>query len=249
MDDRGPLGSFGSPELPSDVAERLGSRPVRVDRRRADTLRNALHDRLGPRLANLHVRLELLEEASGGAPRKQIAKLRREVASLIQELSRIVHDEPPEPLERKGLVAAVRAACRAAERPGLRVDFTVAGVPQEPPTKVAELIYRAVLEGTANVARHAVASRCLVRLTFTSSHVTLEIRDNGKASLTSMGGLALGSGGLGLASLWREAHRLGGVAQLHSLPGPGAKLLVRLPLGQGPRPRFGGAPAPEKRLP
>jgi len=183
---------------------------------------------------------ELLEEATGGtgAIGEQIAHLRSEATDLVRELARIVHDEPPEVVEREGLLKAVDAACRSAERPGLRVGFHVSGRPRETGRHVAELLYRAVLEGTANVARHAAANHCLVRLAFSASHVTLQVSDNGHGAIQER---ALpGGSGLGLASLQQAARRLHGEAYLQSRAGAGARLVVKLPLPDGPRPLASG---------
>lgn len=240
MDD---TGHRGPPEpldqSPSPPAAPHADKPYR-ERRRLDQLRSAIHDRLGPGLANLQLRLELLEEATGGtgAIGEQIAHLRSEATDLVRELARIVHDEPPEVVEREGLLKAVDAACRSAERPGLRVGFHVSGRPRETGRHVAELLYRAVLEGTANVARHAAANRCLVRLAFSASHVTLQVSDNGHGAIQER---ALpGGSGLGLASLQQAARRLHGEAYLQSRAGAGARLVVKLPLPDGPRPLASG---------
>lgn len=213
---------------------------MHVGRRRPDRLRSALHDRLGPGLANLALRLELLEGAAdgGGLTREHVAHLKHEVSGLVRELSRIVHDEPPELLEREGLVRAAAAACRQLEHPNLRVDFVVSGPPVEPSAEVADLVYRAVLEGTANVARHSGADHCRVRLAFSDSHVSLEIQDNGRG--TPQGEQGAPSGGLGLVSLTRAVHRVGGKAHLESVPGAGARLVVRLPLRERIRTRVVG---------
>ena len=118
MDD---TGHRGPPEpldqSPSPPAAPHADKPYR-ERRRLDQLRSAIHDRLGPGLANLQLRLELLEEATGGtgAIGEQIAHLRSEATDLVRELARIVHDEPPEVVEREGLLKAVDAACRREPR-------------------------------------------------------------------------------------------------------------------------------------
>lgn len=207
-------------------------KPLRFERRRPDPLRFALHDRLGPALANLELRLELLEERADehGFTQQHLTSLKREVAGLVEELGRIVHEQLPKPLELGGLIRAMREACRRVERPGLLVDFTVSGTPVLLRREAAELLYRAVLEGTTNVARHAHARRCLVRLQFARPSVSLEVRDNGRGSPPTDPAAAPSAGGIGLTSLWRAARRLGGSVRLESLPVRGTRLLVRLPL-------------------
>lgn len=204
--------------------------PVRFERRRHDQIRYALHDRLGPALANLELRIGLMEEAAGstGPSKADITSLRLEVASLVEELRRIVHGELPKPLERGDVVSAMRDACGRAARPGLSIEFTVHGAPWPLPCEAAELLYRAVLEGTANVVRHAHADRCSVSLTYAGSVVSVEVSDNGRGA---QAGDPVSRGGLGLASLSSSARHLGGAASLENLPTRGARLVVRLPVG------------------
>ncbi|MFA5595751.1 MAG: ATP-binding protein [Trueperaceae bacterium] len=243
--------SQGTPEVlgPSSEApaRNHAPKPYRFERRRPDSIRFALHDRLGPALANLELRLGLLEEHAGehGFSQEQVTSLKQEVAGLVEELGRIVNEQLPKPLELGGLVRAMREACRRAERPGTLIDFTVSGTPVLLPRETAELLYRAVLEGTANVARHAHARRCLVKLTFSATHVALEVRDNGRGSPPADPASPAAHVGLGLTSLWRAARRLHGSVRLESLPVRGTRLVARLPLDAStPRPHLTEQPPP-----
>lgn len=203
-------------------------------------LRAALHDRLGPALANLAMRLEVVEAAvADAALRAQFAELRLEAAALVAELGRIVHGEPPEPLATDGLVAAASMACARTERPGLQIDFTVSGAPVEPPLPLSDLLYRAVLEGTANVARHAEASRCEVRLRFGATDVSLEVEDDGKGIAHDHPPGPPTRRGLGLRNLRGSTRSLGGEMRLHRLPSGGSALSIRLPLPRRALPPVG----------
>ena len=128
---RGSLGSGGSG----------GARPYRYDRRRPDPLRYALHDRLGPGLAHLQLRLELLATAEppSGLARTQLRSLQHEVSGLVRELGRIVHAEPPELLADRGLVAAIRVATA----PSALAPPSGSVAAPSLPSAVSELLYRA----------------------------------------------------------------------------------------------------------
>jgi signal transduction histidine kinase len=215
-----------------------------------DELRSALHDRLGPGLANLEVRLELLEVAMTGLPlMTDVAALKLEAGRLVSELRRVVHDEPPALLGR-GLIPALAEACRGAGRPGLRVVFRVAGTPCEPAAALAELLYRAALDGIANGARHADASRCSVTLRFGHAVIGLQVRDDGVGPAGAPRGVDSHRRGLGLASLRRSARLLGGAAHLLPAPTGGSCLSVTLPLPAAARTRRKRRSRPlERRLP
>lgn len=210
-----------------------------------EQLRCDVHDRIGPGVTSLALRLALLEESlsglhpadsdsSGSRPagsesvaRQAVARLRREAEGLVEELYRVVHGEPPELLGQVGLAAAVQQAATLAAAPGLSVRVRVVGAAREPSAAVAQVLYRAALEGTANVARHARARRCQVTLRLGDDHAALEVRDDGVGMRARRRGRA--RHGLGIASLRRAARRLGGEVHLLALPRGGTSLTVRLP--------------------
>lgn len=235
-----PRGANGTPRT---SAATLGPRPhpragaTIADQRAAERLRRDLHDRLGPRLAWLEARLELLSEGSHDTTTAldQFSSLREDVSGLVRELRRIVRDEPPEALERFGLESAIRRALDTVALAGMGVRLEVTGEPVGAHTPAAELLYRAVLEGTANVVRHANATRCLVTLTTERGRATIVVHDDGALAHAPKRSQAAAPIGLGLASLRNAARELGGEAHLLSTRFGGTRLVVRVPLGGSPR--------------
>ncbi len=214
-----------------------------IDRRAPDQLRLDLHDRLGPGLVYLEMRLAYLQDSVGdaGLPPAEVASLRLEVAKLIEELRRIVHSEQPERLERDGLIAAIRRVVSLAARPGLQVSFSSSGTQLQPDAPVAAVIYRAALEGTANVLRHSQASHCHVLIRLADEAVTLKVRDDGVGPGPRNYAANRQQSGLGLASLRNAARLLGGTAQLLKRREGGTSLVVTLPLQAPTRLRRPGA--------
>jgi len=84
-------------------------------------------------------------------------------------------------------------------------------------------VYRITQEALTNVARHARAQTCVVRLVV-NDDVTLEIVDDG------LGIYAERSAGVGLSSMRERASELGGSCIVQSVPKGGTQVLVRLPL-------------------
>lgn len=198
----------------------------------SDELRLDIHDRLGPGLVNIGVRLQLLEESFAFADptRLQVASLRQEASLLVTELRRLIQDQPPARLEEGGLVSAVSSAVDSARRTGLEISFTVTGTPVQPPAPVAEVVYRAALEGIANVVRHAGATRCSVSLYLGRESVRLAIRDDGvgpRARVSCTSGRHVG---VGMSSLRKSARCLGGETHLLSRAAGGTSLVLMLPL-------------------
>ncbi|RYD93041.1 MAG: sensor histidine kinase, partial [Sphingobacteriales bacterium] len=76
-----------------------------------------------------------------------------------------------------------------------------------------------------NTVRHAGATQVDITLAQEGSHTVMTIADNGK-------GFTPGAPrtGIGLGNMHSRAAVLGGTLQVHSAPGKGCQLQVRLPL-------------------
>jgi two-component system, NarL family, sensor kinase len=105
----------------------------------------------------------------------------------------------------------------------------VVEAPEDLPTLAAAVevgVYRIAQEALTNVARHARARTCVVRLSINDG-VALEIIDDG------VGIPAERNAGVGLASMRERASELGGTCLIQSVSGGGTRVLVRLPLAGG----------------
>jgi signal transduction histidine kinase len=191
-------------------------------------LRRDLHDGLGAQLAGLNVQvgtLRRLIRRDTDAADELVVELRDELRSAIADIRRLVYDLRPPALDDLGLLEALR---RLAERYGseddqLRVLVEAPEDIPDLPAAVEVAVYRITQEALVNVARHARARTCVVRLVV-NDDVTLEIVDDG------VGIYAERSAGVGLSSMRERASELGGSCVVHSVPKGGTQVLVRLPL-------------------
>ena len=81
-------------------------------------------------------------------------------------------------------------------------------------------------EGLTNVARHAAAHTCVVRLTGSGDQLLVEVADDGT------GIAADAQAGVGLVSLRERAAELGGHAEITCPPGGGTVVRAWLPIGR-----------------
>ena len=191
-------------------------------------LRRDLHDGLGAQLAGLNVQagaLRRLIPRDPDAADELVVELREELRSAIADIRRLVYDLRPPALDDLGLVEALR---QLAERYGsndepLRVVVEAPEDLPNLPAAVEVAVYRVTQEALTNVARHARARTCVVRLVL-NEDVALEIVDDG------VGVPAQRSAGVGLSSMNERASELGGSCVLQSVPKGGTQVLVRLPL-------------------
>ncbi|MGH3146927.1 MAG: sensor histidine kinase [Rubrobacter sp.] len=83
--------------------------------------------------------------------------------------------------------------------------------------------YRISQEALTNVARHARAQSCVLRLAVTNG-MRLEIADDGVGIADEH------SAGVGFLSMRERAAELGGTCVVEKVPEGGTRVLVRLPL-------------------
>ena len=153
-----------------------------------------------------------------GAIRQAELRLRAAEADL-RELARGLH---PFALVTTGLEGAIAELAEAAPVP-TDVVASAEGVPHE----VATTAYFICSEALANVARHAQASHCSIRIERKEERLLLTIADDG------VGGAAL-SKGSGLRGLVDRLEILGGTLRVESRLGHGTRLIAEIPLSGEP---------------
>jgi signal transduction histidine kinase len=194
-------------------------------------LRRDLHDGLGAQLAGLNVQagtIRRLIPQDPGAADELVVELREELRGAISDIRRLVYDLRPPALDDLGLVGAMR---KLAERYGSK-ETSLRVVVEAPedltnlPAAIEVAVYRITQEALTNVARHARARTCIVRLSI-NDEVTLETVDDGV-------GIPEGrNAGVGLSSMRERASELGGACLIQSVPDGGTRVIVRLPLMGG----------------
>ena len=194
-------------------------------------LRRDLHDGLGAQLAGLNVQAGMLRRLipqDPAAADELVAELREELRGAIADIRRLVYNLRPPALDDLGLAEALR---RLAERYGSDSDEPRVSVkaPEDLPSLPAAVevaVYRIAQEALTNVARHAKARSCVVRLAV-DGDVRLEVTDDGA-------GIPDGrNAGVGLSSMRERASELGGSCIVQAVPEGGTRVLVLLPLGNG----------------
>jgi two-component system NarL family sensor kinase len=191
-----------------------------------------LHDGLGPTLAGLTLGLGTAHALAAGQPDLQqlLGRLTEETQRAVAEVRRIVYGLRPPALDGLGLAGSLREEVGRlqCEAPALAVSLTV---PRDGlvglPAAVEMACYRIVAEALANVARHARATTCLVRI-YLDHAMCVDVRDNGV-------GLAEGwRAGVGIASMRERAAELGGELVIEPTLPRGTRIAARLPVWEQP---------------
>ncbi|CAN5806595.1 hypothetical protein BH18ACT11_BH18ACT11_13470 [soil metagenome] len=213
--------------LTSDL-QRSRQRLVAAREEERRRLRRDLHDGLGAQLAGLKVQTGVLRRLIPEDPTaadEVAVELRTELQVAIADIRRLVYDLRPPALDDLGLISALRQLAdrygAEDERLHVRVD-----APRDLPSLPAAVevaAYRISQEALTNVARHARARSCLVRLAVVNG-LRLEITDDG------IGVPEKHTAGVGLFSMRERASELGGTCVIERVPEGGTRVLVRLPL-------------------
>ncbi len=143
----------------------------------------------------------------------------------LSEMRALIFELRPESLQSEGLVAALTKqsdAIRARHKINVTADF---GEEPNIPLDAKEALYRIAQEAMQNAVKHAHATEMALTLKEQNDRLVLEIRDNGKGFDPTVEF----PGHLGLKSMPERAAQIGGEFHVHSQPGAGTVVTVRLP--------------------
>lgn len=223
--------------LQQRIAERaaLLSRVLNAQEGERERIARDLHDSTGQSLAAVLFSLELLEDAlpESLAPlRSRVNRSREMTAAALAELRSLIAGLRPPALDDLGLVSALQAFARQwLEEQGITVHFTVLLLPERlsPPVEIA--IFRIVQEALTNCGKHAQAHRVAVELRVEQGWLHVRVTDDGRGfDAAGVQADALHGAHVGLLGMRERAELLGGTLELHSVPGGGTTVAVRVPL-------------------
>jgi signal transduction histidine kinase len=194
-------------------------------------LRRDLHDGLGPQLSSQTLTIDAVREVMRQDPdaaEALLLDLKAQSRDAVADVRRLVYALRPPALDDLGLIGALRASAAQYASNGLRVSVETPQSDSLPPLPAAVEVaaYRIAQEALTNVARHARANRCTVRLALDEEPGTLrlEVEDDGRGIGEDRGS------GVGLQSMRERAAELGGSITVGTPAGGGTVVRARLPL-------------------
>ncbi len=210
--------------------QRSRERLVRAREEERRRLRRDLHDGVGPRLAALMLELETAGDLVAKDPEASalMTRLSEQARETIADVRRSVRALRPPALDELGLVGALReATARYGRAGGLEVSVEAPDALPPLPAAVEVACYLIAQEATTNVARHAKASKCRVRVKLDeeAGALIVEVEDDGRG---------IGKNdrvGVGTSSMRERAEELGGRCMVEpSAEGSGTLVRALLPL-------------------
>ena len=193
------------------------------DRRR---IRRDLHDGLGPVLGGVAMRLDAAGNALETDPasaRTMVEKSRQDITEALADVRRLVHGLRPPALDDLGLLDALHQQAERMRSAALDIRVEAGPLPALP-AAVEVAAYRIASEALANMAKHAQASRCTIRLVAGPADLLVEVADDGVGIAANV------TAGVGLGSLRDRAAELGGRTEITCPPAGGTVVQAWLPL-------------------
>lgn len=217
----------------------LANRLTEVQEAERKQLARDLHDHLGQALTAISMNLTALKDELLPPVSPRIRERLVEASTLtdqtLEQVRELSLNLRPPMLDDLGLAPTLRWYIKQyAKRLNIETKFEVHGLAERLPSELETALYRVAQEALTNVARHAQASRVQLRLERKGSTIIASIEDNGQgfdvAKVISREAAVKGTGLLGMRE---RVTLLGGHLDIHSRPGHGTQLLVKIPQENG----------------
>lgn len=227
---RGILGASRAAILQQQVeavrAQRSGA--VAAAEQQRVSIERDLHDGVQPRLVSVAMSLGMAKakfDTEPEAARELIDAAHAETKDAITELRRLARGLHPTVLQDRGLDAALSAIVARSPVP-VTLDVDLA---ERCDSQAEAVVYFAVSEAITNIAKHASATRCSVRIDRVGDRVVATITDDGigGAVVGATGAPAISAGGL--AGIRDRAVAAGGSLRVSSPAGGPTVITVEVP--------------------
>ncbi len=191
-----------------------------------------MHDSLGQDLlviknqALLHG-MKIPDEES----RRHFTDFSAMVSRALEEVRTISHNLRPPHLDQLGLQTALIAMIEQVDGSSdIHFSHEIGEIDGMLAPGEDIILYRIVQESLANILKHSGATEAEVTLRIEDGRMVLRIRDDGRGFPPES--LAGKGRGLGLPGIAERARILGGDLAIHSTPGQGSLLILRINLSQ-----------------
>jgi two-component system sensor histidine kinase UhpB len=197
-------------------------------------LARELHDDTGQALIALGQRVEMAQKALASDPERaaeRLSRVRTMLAEIVEDVRRFSRDLRPIYLEDLGFIPALEMLAREAEQDqALTVHLSTTGAMRRLAPDLELAAYRVVQEALNNVIHHAGASQAWVEVHFGAETLILSVRDDGQGfDPPDLPDTLARQGHFGLMGIQERTLLYGGRLAIHSAPGAGTEIVVRLP--------------------
>lgn len=211
----------------------LASELSLAEERERRRIAGELHDRIGQTLAMAKIKLGALQESAGENPIvESIMEIRNFIEQAIQDTRSLTLELSPPVLHEFGFEAAVEWLTEQIyQQHHLPVKLENDGLPKPVDGDVGVLLFKVVQELLFNIVKHAQAHEVLLSLKKEYDLLRIIVEDNGTGFDTKDIRSRIGpEGGFGLFSIRERIDHLEGEFDIHSSPGKGTRVTIKVPL-------------------
>ena len=221
-----------------ELRAELLHRTVKAQENERQRIARELHDETGQTLTALGMGLRGLSESVSTHPQRAVVQAQQlETLALtgIKELQRLVTGLHPPQLDDLGLLAALRwYGGDVSQRTGIPINIHGEGPRPHLTSDFRAVVFRIAQEAITNIIRHANASQADINLIYTPTEIFMQIKDDGQGfdvqRILQDG--ADSAACWGLLGMQERALLIGGTFIIHSEPGQGTCVEVRVPLSR-----------------
>jgi signal transduction histidine kinase len=187
-----------------------------------------LHDGLGQYLIAIKLKLENIITQQYRGEKEPLLEVQEMFNKTIDEIRKISDNLMPSILKEFGIETALRNLCKMVSyTSGINIQFESLSLKKRPDVRTSIYLYRISQEALNNVVKHANASEVTLQLLELGRQIQLIIEDNGKGFNFDHNFKSMGNG---IFNMRERTDILGGSFVLHSLPGKGTKIEIKITL-------------------
>jgi signal transduction histidine kinase/ligand-binding sensor domain-containing protein len=214
------------------LQEEFSQQLIESQERERKRIAGELHDSLSQNLVVIRNRawLSLQEPEDFKTGIEQMEEIADAAEQSLAEVREIAYNLRPFQIDRLGLTTALESLVAKADTPELRFTSQLDNIDKLLSPDLEINLYRIVQEGINNIIKHSAASESLIRITRGKNLIEVLIQDNGRGfDLNSVrSGPTANGGGFGLVGITERARILGSAPVIHSIPGQGTKIVIKI---------------------
>ncbi len=210
--------------------QQLSMRVLSAQEEERTRISHDLHDETAQSLTTLKLMLAMIKQelpADREDLRRQVEEAEASVRNTLQGIRDLIAALRPPMLDDFGLVPTLKWLVQGfTKRHGIRVDLHKVHLLRRLPVEVETVLYRAVQEALANVAKHARAGLVNISLERTAERVVVIVQDDG----IGFDDRRSRPGAFGLLGIRERLAALGGSLLVDGQRGRGTTLTMVVPL-------------------
>jgi signal transduction histidine kinase len=219
----------GLETLKSDFEKTLLTTQLEIQEQTFQNISREIHDNIGLSLTLAKLNLNTIDWNDTSHSQEKVGGSINFISRAIEDLSYISKALHTGFIEENGLLKALELEINKIQKLGIfEIRYDVTGSPVYMKTQKELVIFRIIQEVLNNCIKHAEATAITVLLHYQSTHVEVELTDNGKGFTRRPASTYTGKG-TGLMNIVKRAAFIDGTCQVNSFPGKGTIVLMKIP--------------------